>query len=82
VQRFKPAPEVYGLVARELAVAPIRLRMVAAHAWDVLGALRAGYAAAFVARSGNVPYPLGPQPDIVASDMIAVADRIIAVDTA
>jgi len=82
VQRFKPAPEVYGLVAHELAVAPSQLRLVAAHAWDVLGALRGGYAAAFVARPGQVLYPLGPQPDIMGADLVAVADQIIAVDTA
>jgi 2-haloacid dehalogenase len=81
VRRFKPAPEVYELVARELAVAPNQLRLVAAHAWDVLGALRAGYAAAFVARPGQVLYPLGPQPDIVGANLVAVADQIIAVDT-
>jgi 2-haloacid dehalogenase len=82
VRRFKPAPEVYALVARELAVPPHQLRLVAAHAWDVLGALRAGYAAAFVARPGQVLYPLGPQPDIVGADLVGVADQIVAVDTA
>ena len=53
VRRFKPAPEVYQSAAEALG-APIEgLRMVAAHAWDVHGALRAGCAAAFVARPGR-----------------------------
>ena len=47
VRKFKPAAEVYRLVATELQVAPPQLRLVAAHAWDVLGAMRAGCAAAF-----------------------------------
>ena len=42
VRKFKPAAEVYRLVATELQVAPSQLGLVAAHAWDVLGAMRAG----------------------------------------
>jgi 2-haloacid dehalogenase len=80
VRKFKPAAEVYRSVADALALPPERLRMVAAHAWDITGALRAGYAAAFVARPGKVLYPLGPQPDIVAPDFREVARRIIAAE--
>ena len=80
VKRFKPAPEPYQYVARELGITTPDLRMVAAHAWDVVGALRAGCAAAFLARPGKVLYPLGPQPDVVAPDLDAAAERIIAAD--
>ncbi len=80
VRRFKPAPEPYQFVARELGVQAGRLRMVAAHGWDVLGAMRAGCAAAFVARPGQTLYPLAPAPDVVASDLSAVADRILAIE--
>ena len=80
VKRFKPAPEPYQHVARELGVATNQLRMIAAHAWDVLGALRAGCAAAFIARPGTALFPLGPQPDIVAPDMTIAADHIIEID--
>jgi 2-haloacid dehalogenase len=81
VQRFKPAPEAYRLVADALSVTSAQLRLVAAHAWDVVGALRAGCAAAFVARPGKVLYPLAPQPDIVGKDFRAVAQQIVAVET-
>jgi 2-haloacid dehalogenase len=77
VQRFKPAPECYRFVAEALSVTTEQLRLVAAHAWDVLGALRAGCAAAFVARPGKVLFPLGPQPDIVGTDFGIVARKII-----
>ena len=80
VQRFKPAPEPDRHVAEALGVAVGDLRLVAAHAWDVVGALRAGCGAAFVARTGKVLYPLGPAPDIVASDCLAVARAIIERD--
>ncbi len=82
VRRFKPDPGVYRFVATELGVAPSQLRLVAAHAWDVIGALRAGCAAAFVARPGKVLYPLAEKPDIAAADLRAVADQIIEQDAA
>jgi 2-haloacid dehalogenase len=82
VKRFKPAPEPYRYVAQQLGVPPGDLRMIAAHAWDVVGALRAGCAAAFIARPGKVLYPLGPQPDIVAPDLRSAAEKIVAADTA
>jgi 2-haloacid dehalogenase len=78
VRRFKPAAEVYRSVADALAVPIGQLRLVAAHAWDVHGALRAGCAAAFVARPGKVLFPLGPAPDIVGSDFVEVARKIVA----
>jgi len=80
VRRFKPAPEVYRSVADALGVPIGELRLVAAHAWDIIGALRAGCAAAFIARPGRVLYPLGPQPDIVGPDFVSVARAIVAAE--
>ena len=67
VQALKPLPEPYRLVARTFDVPLAEVRLVAAHAWDVSGALAAGCAAAFVRRPGKVPSPLGPQPDITGA---------------
>lgn len=80
VKKYKPAPEVYQHVAREMGVTTSGLRMIAAHAWDVHGAMRAGCAAAFLARPGHALFPAGPQPDIVAPDLRVAADRIIAAE--
>lgn len=80
VRRLKPAPEPYHAVARAFDVPPAEVRLVAAHAWDVSGALAAGCRAAFVARPGMVPSPLGPQPDIIGPDIAAVVERIIVTD--
>jgi len=77
VRRFKPDLEVYRATAAHLRVQPSELLMIAAHAWDVLGALKAGWRAAFVARPGKVLFPLGPQPEIAAPDLKAVADAIL-----
>ena len=80
VKRLKPAPEPYRLAAQRLGVSIGDVRLVAAHAWDVAGALHAGCAAAFVARTGKVLDPLAPVPDIVGADLREVADRILAVE--
>jgi 2-haloacid dehalogenase len=77
VRRLKPAPEPYHMAARELGVAVGQLWLVAAHAWDVVGALRAGCRAAFVARPGMVLDPLAPAPDVVGKDLGEVADRLL-----
>jgi 2-haloacid dehalogenase len=80
VRKYKPAAETYQYVARELGVATSGLRMIAAHAWDVHGALRAGCAATFIARPGHAVFPAGPKPDTSAPDLRAAADRIIAAE--
>jgi 2-haloacid dehalogenase len=80
LQALKPRPEPYLLVAETFGVSADRVRLVAAHAWDVAGALAAGCAAAFVRRPGKVLSPLGEQPDIVGDDLDEVADRILATD--
>ena len=77
---FKPAPEVYHLAARRLGVEPGQLRLVSAHDWDVTGALRAGCAAAFLARPGQVMNPFGPQPDVKGADLGEVAEKILAAE--
>jgi 2-haloacid dehalogenase len=81
VQRLKPAPEPYHYAARQLGVAPGQMRLIAAHAWDVAGAMHAGCAAAFVARPGMVLDPLHAVPDIVGADMRAVVEQILTVET-
>jgi 2-haloacid dehalogenase len=78
VQALKPARAAYELVARSCDVPLDEVRLVAAHAWDVSGALAAGCAAAFVARAGKVPSPLGLQPDVVGRDLADVADMLLA----
>jgi 2-haloacid dehalogenase len=77
VHRFKPAREPYQMAAERLGVDIGQIRLIAAHAWDVAGALRAGCAAAFVARPGQVLDPLAPLPDVIGTDLHAVADLIL-----
>ncbi|HKH10212.1 MAG TPA: haloacid dehalogenase type II [Rubrobacter sp.] len=80
VRRLKPAPEPYRAAAGALGVETSGVRLIAAHAWDVAGALRAGCAAAFVARPGMVLDPLVEPPDVVGADLSEVAASIIAAE--
>jgi 2-haloacid dehalogenase len=77
VRQFKPATGTYRMAARELGVTASDLLLVAAHDWDVAGALRAGWTAAFVARPGIVLGPLSERPDIVGRDLRDVVDQIL-----
>jgi 2-haloacid dehalogenase len=81
VRRLKPAPEPYRMAAESLGVEVGEVRLVAAHAWDVAGALRAGCAAAFVARPGMVLDPLVERPDVVGADLREVADGILEIES-
>lgn len=76
-QRFKPAPETYRYAATELGVETSDLRLVAAHDWDIAGAMRAGCAGAFVARPGMVLGPLQTPPDIIGDDLRDLAEQIL-----
>jgi 2-haloacid dehalogenase len=80
VGRLKPAPAPYRMAAERLGVAVGQLRLIAAHAWDVAGAARAGCATAFVARPGKVLDPLVERPEIIGADLTEVADAILAID--
>jgi 2-haloacid dehalogenase len=78
VRALKPRREPYELAARTFAVRTADVTLVAAHAWDVAGALAAGCHAAFVARPGMPRNPIDPQPDVVGADLGEIADRILA----
>ncbi len=80
VRHLKPAPEPYHLVAKTFGVDASEVRLVAAHSWDISGALAAGCRAAFVARPGMILSPIGAQPDIVGPDIAAVVDQIVAAE--
>jgi 2-haloacid dehalogenase len=77
---LKPAPQPYRAVAEGCGVTIGEVRLVAAHSWDIAGAMAAGCQAAFVARPGMVLSPLGDPPGITGPDLAAVAEQIISTD--
>jgi 2-haloacid dehalogenase len=78
VKVYKPSPQTYAYVEKELAAVPSRLCLVACHTWDTLGAVAAGWEAAMIRRVGNDVLGVGPQPQIVGNDLNDVADQLIA----
>jgi 2-haloacid dehalogenase len=78
VHALKPRREPYELVARTFGVQTADVTLVAAHAWDIAGALAAGCRAAFVARPGMPRSPIGPEPELEGADLGEIADRILA----
>jgi 2-haloacid dehalogenase len=77
VKKYKPAPETYQFAAQKLGVNTNEILMVAAHGWDINGALKAGMQGAFIEREGQSLYSLSPQPGYIAKDLIAFANTII-----
>jgi 2-haloacid dehalogenase len=77
VRRLKPAREPYQHAASSLGVPAGAVRLVAAHWWDIDGALAAGCLAAFVARPGAALNPATAQPDIIGGDLAEVGTAIV-----
>jgi 2-haloacid dehalogenase len=80
VRVFKPAPEPYRMAASKLGVDAGQVRLVAAHDWDVFGALRAGCRGAYIARQGRMYHPFFEKPDVMGPDLNKVTDRILDID--
>ncbi|WP_337013633.1 haloacid dehalogenase type II [Pantoea sp. AS142] len=76
LQVYKPDMTVYPWAMKEMGKPVSECMMVAAHGWDVGGAKRAGMKTAFVTRKGQALYPLAPAPDLVVSDIGALAVEI------
>jgi len=74
VRKFKPDPAPYLHVAKQMDVDIAETMMIAAHDWDVAGALAAGAQAAFLERQGAIWSLPSPPPAIVASDVERLAD--------
>jgi 2-haloacid dehalogenase len=74
---YKPHPRTYRWAANEVGVPIEKCMLIAAHGWDVTGAKLAGMQAAFIERPGKTLYPLGPNIELVAGDMVEVADKLL-----
>ena len=77
VGRFKPHPSVYRYAAKTLDREPGRIMMVAAHAFDIMGARACGFRGAYVNRY-QLPYEDSPlEPDLTVSNFIELADQLL-----
>lgn len=73
---FKPHPSVYSSAVRQLDLEPHQVMMVAAHAFDIMGARACGLRGAYINRY-ELPYEETPfRPDIEVSDFAELADNL------
>lgn len=74
---WKPAAAVYRAATDRLGVAPGRMALVAAHAWDCHGAKRAGCVTGWVNRFEGTYGELFAPPDVWGANLVKVADRLL-----
>lgn len=77
VKKYKPHHDVYDWAARKVGAQAHECMMIAAHGWDVGGAMWAGWRAAFIARPGQQLYPLAPLPEINEPDLLKIAEQLV-----
>lgn len=78
IGKFKPFTDTYTWAARIMKVNPEECMLIAAHGWDVAGALWAGWRAAFISRPGQQIFPLAPQIEINENDLKKVAQVLLS----
>jgi len=80
MEKFKPELGTYQSAAGKLKADISDTMLIAAHGWDVAGALRAGARAGFIFRPGQALYPLAPTPEITGTTLLELAEKLIVAD--
>ena len=78
VGAFKPSPGIYRKAVQTLRCEPGEVMMVAAHAFDILGAQTCGFKAAYVNRYNLPTEDSQYQPDIIVGDFLELAAMLPA----
>lgn len=73
---YKPDRHVYRWAARQMQTSPEECLFIAAHGWDIAGAMAAGMNTAFLSRPGQKLYPLAPEPDFVEPNLKQLAKKL------
>jgi len=76
VKKYKPHPETYAFVLKEAGTKKENSMMVAAHGWDITGAMRAGLKTAFIQRPGKFIFPLSQKPTIETLNIRTLVDDL------
>lgn len=77
VKKYKPFTDTYNWAASKMGVKNEDCMLIAAHGWDVAGALWAGWRASFIRRPGQQLFPLAPPTEINEADLQKVANILI-----
>lgn len=79
VEKYKPHPATYKYAVERSSSEKEKCMMVAAHGWDITGAIRAGLLSAFIERPGKFVYPLAEKPDISTDNILTLAQQLTQV---
>ena len=77
IECWKPRPEIYRHTVRAAQVEPARLALVAAHAWDVQGAMRVGLTGGWVSRQETLYSSIMPPPDARGKTLVEVCQMLL-----
>ncbi|MDT7641124.1 MAG: 2-haloacid dehalogenase [Pseudonocardiales bacterium] len=78
ISSFKPPPAVYHWACQRVGAEPARTALVAAHSWDIHGAVRAGLLAGFATRVEGGMSDVFDAPHVVAERLDDVIERLLA----
>ena len=70
----KPHPHVYQMIPTDSLE---NVWLVAAHAWDIAGAIQVGMKTAFVSQLEKSYLDIYPQPQIMANNLLEAAQKIV-----
>jgi len=73
---YKPHPSVYGLAVKAFGSPADQILFVSSNPWDAAGAKTFGFTVAWVNRSGAPFERLGVTPDLVVTDLAALAEAV------
>ncbi|WP_037314498.1 haloacid dehalogenase type II [Salegentibacter sp. Hel_I_6] len=76
IKKYKPNLESYRFILNKYKISPESALMVAAHAWDILGAQRANLQTCFVERPGKSLYELAEDPDFSVPKITSILEKI------
>lgn len=80
LKTFKPDLKVYEWAQQQMNIKPEDAMLIAAHAWDIAGADKAGWKTGFIMRPGKALYPLANQPNLIGKDLIELANQLEALN--
>jgi 2-haloacid dehalogenase len=79
IELYKPHPAVYRHAAERLGVEPKNVTLIAAHAWDVVGAKAAGLDTIWLDRLEHEwAFPRGKPRSRIAHDLVEAAELVVA----
>lgn len=76
IGKCKPHADAYNWASRKMKVKNNECLLIAAHGWDIAGAVYTGWRGAFIARPGQQLFPLAPNPELNEASLATIATKL------